>query len=177
MRMWWQNGTVRKSHKMSRLDSFIRRVTAQRDCLNYAMQQIGQMPGSVLELGLGNGRTFDHLRASLPDRDIYVFDRHVKAHPDCIPDEEHMIIGDFRETVPAAMSRMSAPAVMAHCDIGSGDKALSVALAQTLGASIPSLLVSNAIIVSDQPFEVSSWLQLPLPAGVAAGRYHIYRQK
>jgi S-adenosylmethionine-dependent methyltransferase len=161
---------------MSRLDSFIRRVSAQRDCLNYAMAQISEQPGSVLELGLGNGRTFDHLRASLPDRDIYVFDRHVKAHPDCIPDEEHMIIGDFRETVPAAHARLSASAVMAHCDIGSGDKALSVALAQTLGASLPGLLAPNAIIVSDQPFDVPSWQVLPLPDTVASGRYHIYRQ-
>src|SRR5690606_23011746 len=85
---------------MSRLDSFIRRMSAQRDCLNYAAAIIGSAPGSVIELGLGNGRTYDHLRELMQGRDIYVFDRHVKAHPDCIPDAEHMIVGDFLETVP-----------------------------------------------------------------------------
>ncbi|WP_288904971.1 class I SAM-dependent methyltransferase [uncultured Sneathiella sp.] len=161
---------------MSRLDSFIRRVSAQRDCLNHAVSLMENIPGSVLELGLGNGRTFDHLRSLMPTRDIYVFDRHVKAHPDCIPDPEHMIVGDFLETVPAALERMTEKAVLAHCDIGSGDKAASVALAHALGRSLPKLLSYGAIIVSDQPFDVNIWQSCPLPDGVAEGRYHIYRQ-
>ena len=162
---------------MSRLDSFIRRVSAQRDCLNHAADTVKDKAGSVLELGLGNGRTFDHLRSLMPERDIYVFDRHVKAHPDCIPDEDHMIVGDFLETVPAALEKMMDKAVLAHCDIGSGDKAASVALAAALGESLPKLLSRGAIIVSDQPFEVASWQSCPLPEGVAEGRYHIYQQK
>ena len=47
---------------MSRLDSFIRRLEAQRACLNRAAELIGDLEGVVLELGLGNGRTYDHLR-------------------------------------------------------------------------------------------------------------------
>lgn len=161
---------------MSRLDSFIRRMSAQRDCLNYAAAIVGSAPGSVIELGLGNGRTYDHLRELMQDRDIYVFDRHVKAHPDCIPDAEHMIVGDFLETVPAARSKMKAKAILAHCDIGSGDKEASVLLARRLGESLPSLLASGAVIVSDQPFEVNDWQPWPLPGGVAEGRYYLYRQ-
>ncbi len=161
---------------MSRLESFIRRVSAQRDCLNHAVAIIKDKPGSVLELGLGNGRTFDHLRSLMPERHIYVFDRHVKAHPDCIPDSDHMIVGDFLETVPVALEKMTEKAVLAHCDIGSGDKAASMALAHALGASLPNLLNPGAIIVSDQPFEVRVWQSIPLPEGVAEGRYHIYRQ-
>ncbi len=67
---------------MSRLDSFIRRMIAQRDCLAAAARLIGDIPGPVLELGLGNGRTYDHLREILPGREIFVFDRRVAAHPD-----------------------------------------------------------------------------------------------
>ena len=58
---------------MSRLDSFIRRLEAQRACLEYAAGQIRDLPGPVLELGLGNGRTYDHLRELLPEREIFVF--------------------------------------------------------------------------------------------------------
>ena len=47
---------------MSRLDSFIRRVTAQRDCLNRVAEIIEYHEGLILEMGLGNGRTYDHLR-------------------------------------------------------------------------------------------------------------------
>ncbi|MEX0583726.1 MAG: class I SAM-dependent methyltransferase [Sneathiella sp.] len=161
---------------MSRLDSFIRRITAQRDCLNHATKLIMDKPGSALELGLGNGRTYDHLRSLMPDRDIYVFDRHVKAHPDCIPDDHHMIVGDFLETLPVALERMKMKAILAHCDIGSGNKEASVTLARMLGESLPALLASGAIIISDQSFDVDTWQAQPLPDGVAEGRYHIYRQ-
>ncbi len=161
---------------MSRLDSFIRRISAQRDCLNLAANLVGGTAGSVLELGLGNGRTYDHLRSLFAPEDIFVFDRHVKAHPDCIPDDEHMIVGDFTETLVSAKKRLPQKAKLAHCDIGSGDKAASVSLAEKLGATLPNLLQTGAVIVSDQPFVVERWKLLSLPEGVAEGRYHIYQQ-
>ena len=70
---------------MSRLDSFIRRLEAQRACLNRAAALISGIDGTVLELGLGNGRTYDHLRELFPDREIYVCERRVAAHPACVP--------------------------------------------------------------------------------------------
>ena len=85
---------------MSRLDSFIRRLEAQRACLNRAAELIRGVDGPILELGLGNGRTYDHLRALFPGRAIYVFDRAVLAHPDCIPPADMIRLGDFRETLP-----------------------------------------------------------------------------
>ncbi len=60
---------------MSRLDSFIRRLKAQRACLGLAAELIRDVPGPLLELGLGNGRTYDHLREIMPGREIYVFER------------------------------------------------------------------------------------------------------
>lgn len=36
------------------LDSFIRRMKAQSDCLNFAARKIAELPGPVVELGLGN---------------------------------------------------------------------------------------------------------------------------
>ena len=59
---------------MSRLDAVIGRLKSQRSCLNAAVALIGEAPGHVLELGLGNGRTYDHLRLLFPNRNIYVFD-------------------------------------------------------------------------------------------------------
>jgi S-adenosyl-L-methionine methyltransferase len=64
---------------MSRLDSFIARMKAQRDCLNHLKPAIDALPGPILEVGLGNGRTYDHLRELFPGRDIYVFERKVAA--------------------------------------------------------------------------------------------------
>ena len=92
---------------VSRLDSFIRRLEAQRACLELAADLVGEMDGEVLELGLGNGRTYDHLRKLFPNRKIYVCERNVAAHPDCIPPPEFLLLGDMRETLPAVRSRLA----------------------------------------------------------------------
>ena len=55
---------------MSRLDSFIRRLEAQRACLGEAVRLAKGIDGFVLELGLGNGRAYDHLREICPEREI-----------------------------------------------------------------------------------------------------------
>ena len=160
---------------MSRLDSFLRRVAAQRDCLNRAADLIRDIEGPVLELGLGNGRTFDHLREILPDREIFVFDRRIAAHPDCIPDEAHLILGDIHHTLPAAMARIGRPAALVHCDIGTGDAAANAAIAAFVGEALATLVRPGGVVVSDQAMRVSGWAALSLPPGVAPGRYHMWR--
>ena len=90
---------------MSRLDSFINRVTAQRACLNWVAPLLAGRPGPILELGLGNGRTYSHLRQLFPDRQIWVFERDVAAHPDSIPPAELLLLGDFRETLASALAK------------------------------------------------------------------------
>jgi hypothetical protein len=160
---------------MSRLDSFIRRVCAQRDCLNFAAGLVAGIPGPVLELGLGNGRTYDHLRTLFPDREIFVFERRVAAHPDCIPDEAHLILGDIAETLPAAAQRIGAKAALAHCDMGTGEKEANARLAAFIGPAVARLMAPGGIVLSDQEYRVPGWTALPLPAGVPPGRYFINR--
>ena len=60
---------------MSRLESMYRRIGAQISGLNWAVEMIADLPGDVLELGLGNGRSYHHLREKLPNRSIWVIDR------------------------------------------------------------------------------------------------------
>jgi len=160
---------------MSRLDSVIRRLMAQRACLAAAVRLIEGLPGPVLELGLGNGRTYDHLRGLLPDREIFAFDRAVAAHPDCVPDPAHLLLGDFRETLPAIRARIGRTAVLVHADIGSGDRAATAALAAAIAPAVAAVLMPGGIVLSDQPMDVSGWRSLDLPAEVAPGRYFFYR--
>ena len=161
---------------MSRLDSFIRRMTAQRDCLNWAAAAIAQIPGAVLEMGLGNGRTFDHLRALLPGRDIYVFDRQINAHPDCIPEADHLLLGEMTDTLPALTNRLGQTVALVHADVGSGDAAANTALAVTLSPLIDAILRPGGLVLADQNIVMPGWIDLPLPPGVPTGRYHL-RQK
>lgn len=161
---------------MSRLDSFIRRLEAQRACLDHAAGLIRGLPGVVLELGLGNGRTYDHLRALFPDRDIYVCERRVAAHPDCVPPAERLILGDMRETLPALRARLGGRVALAHFDAGTGDAAANRVLAADLTQAIVPLLCAGGVLVSDPPIDAAELEALPLPDGVAPGRYHLYRR-
>ena len=66
---------------MSRLESFIRRMSAQRDILDMVCRDMQLGDGPVIELGLGNGRTYDHLRERLPGRRIIAFASSVVSSP------------------------------------------------------------------------------------------------
>lgn len=162
----------------SRLDSFIRRLQAQRACLDWATGEIARQPGIVLELGLGNGRTYDHLRHRCgARRAIFAFDRHLAAHPACIPDNEHLVLGDFKTTLPAFATAHAHQAVMIHADIGSGDEAANVALARWLGPVLPPLAADGALILCDQELDTPALTKLTLPPDVPPGRYFVYRAR
>ena len=160
---------------MSRLDSFIRRMTAQRDCLDRAADLIRDLPGPVLEFGLGNGRTYDHLRQILPGRSIFVFDRQVAAHPDCIPPGDRLLLGDLYETLDRAADVIGTPAALAHVDIGSGNGNANAVLAAYIAPRLHRLMAPGGIIVSDQDLGMPDWEQVSLPPGVRPGRYHMRR--
>ena len=160
---------------MSRLDSFIRRLQAQRACLDRAAELVRDLPGPVVEIGLGNGRTFDHLRRRLPGREIFVFDRRIDAHPDCVPPAAYVVLGDIAETLPGAAARLGRPAALVHADIGSGDDAASQRLAATVAPHLARLLAPGGVLASDQPMPAPGLAPLPLPEGVDPGRYYLYR--
>lgn len=158
---------------MSRLDSFIRRMEAQRACLNRAAVMLADVPGPVLELGLGNGRTYDHLRNLFPDRRICVFERKVQAHPDCIPADEDLFLGDFRDTLPDAMARIGQKVALVHADYGSGTPNYVTGMSAFLAATLAGMVAPGALIISDYPIEGKGWTALPLPEGVRPNRYFI----
>jgi hypothetical protein len=157
--------------RMSRLDSFIRRLQAQRACLTEAVAQIRGLDGFVLELGLGNGRTYDHLREICPDREIYVFDRQVNAHPDCIPAADHLFLGEITSTLPQALAKLGANAALVHTDVGTGDQQSNEKLAATLAPMIRSVLRIGGIVISDQALMTPGLTSIALPDGVKPGRY------
>lgn len=164
---------------MSLLDRKIRRVKAQRACLNHVVALIQTMPGPILELGLGNGRTYDHLRRLLAieglSREIFVFEREVAAHPDCIPGWGHLFQGDFRETLGLALVRLGPVAVLAHADFGSADEEATATTARSLARALPPLLAPGALVASDQDISFAEAERLPLPPDVESGRYFLWQ--
>lgn len=160
---------------MSRLDSAIRRLMAQRACLDLACELIAGAPGHVFELGLGNGRTYDHLRERLPDREIFVFERSVSAHPDCVPDDDHLFLGDVLDALPAAGERFRGTVALLHADVGTGVAEHNRRLAARISPLLPPLLAPGAIVVTDQEMALPAAAPISLPGGVAPGRYHMVR--
>lgn len=161
--------------RISRLDVFIARMVAQKAFLEQVASSL-DVAGPVLELGLGNGRTFDHLREILPDREIFVFDRGVTAHPSSIPDGEHMIVGDIRDTLAFCGPRVKALAALIHCDLGTGDPTADLAKASWLGPLVAERTAPGGYVASGIALDLPRFTELPRSDAAETGRYWLYRK-
>jgi hypothetical protein len=162
---------------MTRLESAIRRLLAQRDLLDWAAGEVSGRCGLVIELGLGNGRTYDHLRQRLPGHRIVVFERKVAAHPDCVPPEDNLILGDVRETLPAFLAGGNeGAAVLIHGDIGTGNGSESDALAALLSPTVEALLAPGGLMIADRPYDLPGCCDISSAAGMSTDRYFAYRR-
>jgi len=160
--------------RQSRLDLFIDRMVSQRACLGWAAAHAPV--GPVFELGLGNGRTYDHLRGLLPGREIFVFERSVASHPDSTPPDEALILGDVRETLPQTLTRRGADAALVHADLGGHDRAKNDAFARFVSPLIEPLMAPGGLMVSSDRMYFEGMVELPLPEGAVDGRCFIYRR-
>jgi hypothetical protein len=165
----------RRHPEISRLDENILRMTGCRDCLNRAADLVRNVPGPIFELGLGNGRSYDHLRRLFPDREIFVFERKIGAHPDCVPDDRHLLLGDIHETLPASAARFGGKVAMLHADIGGADPDLNDRLASFVGEHIPRLLRPEGVAVTS--VACANLEPLERPASVDPKSYFMYRPR
>jgi hypothetical protein len=149
-----------------------RRLTAQIEGLNWAVAQITDVHGDILELGLGNGRTYDHLRENLPDRRIWVIDRVLQAHPSCIPPKEDFLRGEADDML-ARLAERRAKMAMAHYDFGFGVKDLDVEEGARLSPLIAALMSPGGLVVSQQP--LVGLEQVSGPDTIDPERYLFYR--
>ncbi|MDO3431764.1 class I SAM-dependent methyltransferase [Rhizobium sp. CBN3] len=158
---------------MSRLDSFIRRLTAQRDILNAITDLVEDIEGPVLEFGLGNGRTYDHLREKFPGRRIIAFDWEVRSYSASTPEPQDMVTGNIRDSGQAFLG---IGAALAHADIGTGHDEIDAVTLTWLPQLMAGVLAPNGIAVSGLPLEHPELTALPLPEGIKEGRYFLYRR-
>ena len=162
---------------MNRLEQMIHRLTAQRNCLDLAARLIEDLPGPVLEFGLGKGRTYDYLRHRLPERRIVAFDREVHCPPDCVPAPGDLMLGEFRDTIPGALGGIGEAAALAHFDIGSEDPGADDRLAAWLAPAAAPLIRPRGVIVSDRAMSAPGWIDVPLPDGARSEGHFVYRNE
>jgi len=159
---------------MSRLDSFIRRMSAQRDVLDHVCAMLSRIEGPVLELGLGNGRTFHHLREALPGRRIIAFDRALAAHPSSVPPEGDLVLGEIGETIrPFA----GIGAALVHADIETTYTEIDRDTSRWLSEAVLLVLASGGLAASGLPLGHEELMPLALPEGVPSDRYFLYRRR
>jgi S-adenosyl-L-methionine methyltransferase len=161
---------------MSRLDLFIDRMVSQRACLDAAIAQTALMAGPVFELGLGNGRTFHHLREKITDRDIFVFERAIASHPDSTPADDRVILGDVNETLVQALARFGATASLIHADLGGHNRAKNDVFARKVSPLVEPLLARGGLMVASDRMYFENLTEVPLPEGAVEGRCFIYRR-
>lgn len=161
---------------LSRLEKTLYRLQSQHACLAWAFEEIAGRPGVVVELGLGLGRTFDHLRRNLPGRDIYVFDRVNGAYADCQPVPELLFLGEIDETLPSLHDQLAGRVVLANSDLGSFDRESNRRVAQTSSRLLPPIMAPGGLVMSDLPLALDGFDDVPLPAGAEPDCYYLYRR-
>ena len=157
---------------MSRLESMRRRLTAQIDGINWAANLIRDIPGDVLDMGLGNGRTYDHLRQEIPDRRIWVIDRILECHPSCVPPQEDFLQGEAEDMLKRLLIGGHKIA-LAHYDFGYGVKDKDVAEGAALSPFIAAVMALGGLVLSQQP--LVGFEQISGPDTVDPERYLFYR--
>ena len=161
----------------SRLDLFVDRMVSQRACLDYAAQVVSKATGPVFELGLGNGRTYHHMRHVMPDHEIYVFERAIASHPDSTPPEENVLLGDVFDTLPEAAARFGATATLIHADLGGHNAEKNDIFARKVSPLIEPLLAVGGLMVSSDRMYFDKLVEQPLPKNAVPGRCFVYRRE
>ncbi len=161
---------------MSRLDIFINRMVSQRACIDFALTETAQMNGPVFELGLGNGRTYDHLRDGAGEQTVFVFERAVASNPASTPPDDMIILGDVMETLPQALERFGPAARFIHADLGGHNLEKNDKFARAISPLVEPLLAVGGIMVSSDQMYFDHLREMTLPEGAVDGRCFVYQR-
>jgi trans-aconitate methyltransferase len=167
---------------MSWLDFHIEQKIAQRDSIDLAARELAGRPGWVVEFGLGRGRSYSHLAARFPDREIYGFDRELATNPGWGPPPERVVLGDLATVLadPAVQARFHQRVILAHLDLAWGDST-DTRLHRLVIDRMRDWLLPGAWVLSDRAVALEpGWGLVRLPASDEVGyghRFHRYERR
>jgi hypothetical protein len=173
---------------MSRLERHIRQKIAQRDYLDLAALELAgrpgqpRVPGVVIEFGFGAGRSYSHLAARFPDREIFCFDRDVRERSRERPPADRFFEGEFEAVLApgAALHRRFAGGVaLLHIDVGALGPEDEV-IPELILSRVHPWLGPGALVVSDQHLTLEPVWRLaavdPGPRVQHAELFYLYRR-
>ena len=163
----------------SRLDSFIRRLEAQRACLDWAVGAIAacRAPSSSSASATGAPMTIC-ARAAMARARSSPSTARWPPTPRCIPDAAHLVLGDFRDTLPAFAAAPCRTDRARACRYRLRRRGGDAELARWLGPQLAPLLATGRVVLSDQPLDAAdapgAWR---CPTACRRDRYFIYRTR
>ena len=149
------------------LERALYRLRAQHATLGAALARLSGGCPLVWEVGLGKGRSYDHLRRALPGASIFAFDRALVSVPDCTPPDDQMMIGDLAATLPQLAVAHRARVALAHIDLG-GDPP-SAETRAALERWLPVAMAPQGLVAAGTPLDLANAQPLELPAAAAGG--------
>ena len=162
--------------QFTRLEKTYYRLQAQILCLNWAFEQIKSTPGVIIEIGLGLGRTYQHTRRYLPEREMVVFEREVHSYEDCTPPDNEIIVGDITSTLVENANRFKGKAALINSDVGSFDKKTNREKAAHLNQLLLPYLGNNTIVLSDLELDLQGCTTMALPGNARKNSYYLYKK-
>ena len=160
--------------RMSQLDLHIEQKIAQRDSIDLAARRLAERPGWIVEFGLGRGRSYSHLAARFPDREIYCFDRERSNIPGWGPPAERVVYGDIATVLadPAVQARFRDRVILAHLDLAWGPGS-DARLHRLVLEHTHEWLLPGAWVLSDRAVALDpAWHLSPVAASNEIGYAH-----
>ena len=151
---------------MSRLDFHIEQKIAQRDSIDLAARHLAGRPGWIVEFGLGRGRSYSHLAARFPGREIYCFDRELATTPRWGPPAERVLVGDLATVLadPAVQARFHGPRDPGPSRPRLGRRAGGTRLHRLVVDRTRGWLLPGAWVLSDRAVPLDpAWGLVPVP--------------
>ncbi len=162
------------------LERTLMRIDTQIRLIDWAAGRLAEgaayVDGHVVELGLGNGRTYDHLRARLGDRRIIVLDREMKANPDRRPPDGDFIKGEIAATWRTLAASHPNAAALIHADLGDGTDRYDAVLEAWLGEACAALGAPGALILSSTRIMHPDIAPIEPPFTPLGGHYLVYQR-
>ncbi|MEZ5730593.1 MAG: class I SAM-dependent methyltransferase [Burkholderiaceae bacterium] len=162
------------------LERALKRIETQIRLIDWAAALLSErMPPPdcfVVEFGLGNGRTYDHLRARLPVSRIVVLDREMKANPDRRPPDDDFVKGDIAATWRTLAASQPNAASLIHADLGDGTDRYDAVLESWLGEACAALAAPGAIILSSTRVQHPAIVPMQAPFEPLGGHYGVFQR-